>query len=95
MTVPVVLGISLFSGHVLELGLETRDIVMLVLTLFTSVITLATGRTTLLQGAVHLILFAAYIMSSRFFIFVLVKISASGILGVISDTFLISFNFKN
>ncbi len=62
MTVPVVLGISLFSGHVLELGLETRDIVMLVLTLFTSVITLATGRTTLLQGAVHLILFAAYVM---------------------------------
>ncbi|MEO1990833.1 MAG: sodium-potassium/proton antiporter ChaA [Pirellulales bacterium] len=62
MTVPVILAISLFSGHVLELGLETRDIVMLMLTLFTSVITLATGRTTLLQGAVHLILFAAYIM---------------------------------
>ena len=35
---------------------------MLSLTLITSVITLATGRTTLLQGVVHLIIFAAYVM---------------------------------
>ena len=62
MTVPVVLTIGLVSGRTLELGLESADIVMLTLTLFTSVITLATGRTTLLQGVVHLIIFAAYIM---------------------------------
>ena len=35
---------------------------MLTLTLLTSVITLGTGKTTLLQGVVHLILFAAYVM---------------------------------
>ena len=40
-------------------------------------------------------LFAAKIISSFVLIFVLVKISASGILGVISDTFFISFNFSN
>jgi Ca2+:H+ antiporter len=62
MTVPVVLTIGLVSGRTLELGLESADIVMLTLTLFTSVITLATGRTTLLQGVIHLIIFAAYIM---------------------------------
>lgn len=62
MTVPVVLAIGLVSGRTLELGLEPTDIVMLALTLITSVITLGTGRTTLLQGVVHLILFAAYIM---------------------------------
>ena len=62
MTVPVVLMIGLFSGRSFELGLEPADIVMLSLTLITSVITLATGRTTLLQGVVHLIIFAAYVM---------------------------------
>ena len=62
MTVPVVLAIGLFSGRPMELGLEPTEIAMLTLTLFTSVITLATGRTTLLQGVVHLILFAAYVM---------------------------------
>ena len=62
MTVPVVLAIGFFSGRTLELGLEPTDIAMLTLTLFTSVITLGTGKTTLLQGVVHLILFAAYIM---------------------------------
>jgi Ca2+:H+ antiporter len=62
MTVPVMIAISLFTGQALELGLESTSIVLLALTLFTSVVTLATGRTTLLQGVVHLILFAAYVM---------------------------------
>ena len=62
MTVPVVLAIGFISGRTLELGLEPSDIAMLTLTLLTSVITLGTGKTTLLQGVVHLILFAAYIM---------------------------------
>ena len=57
-----VLAIGFFSGRTLELGLEPSDIAMLTLTLFTSVITLGTGKTTLLQGVVHLILFAAYVM---------------------------------
>lgn len=62
MTVPVMIAISLWTGQPIELGLEPTGIVLLTLTLFTSVVTLSTGRTTLLHGVVHLILFAVYIM---------------------------------
>ena len=62
MTVPVMIAISLLTGQTIELGLEPTGIVLLTLTLFSSVVTLSTGRTTLLQGVVHLILFAAYVM---------------------------------
>jgi Ca2+:H+ antiporter len=37
----------------------TKDQLLLALTLFISVITLGTGRTTVLQGTVHLVVFAA------------------------------------
>jgi Ca2+:H+ antiporter len=45
----------------LTLGLEAKDIVLLVLTFVVSVITLASGRTNLMQGAVHLVIFAAFL----------------------------------
>jgi Ca2+:H+ antiporter len=38
--------------------------VLLALTLFISSLTLSSGRTTVLQGAVHLSLFAAYLFLS-------------------------------
>ena len=44
------------------LGLEHTDMVMLVLTLAVSIITFASGRTNLLQGVVHLLLFMAYVL---------------------------------
>ena len=62
MTVPVILAISLITGHRIELGLEPLEIALLALTLFLSVITFGTGRTTVQQGVVHLILFASYIV---------------------------------
>ena len=37
---------------------------LLVLTLFVSTLTLGTGRTTVLQGAIHLIIFAAFLLIS-------------------------------
>ncbi|WP_410176609.1 hypothetical protein [Sinorhizobium medicae] len=37
---------------------------MLVLTLFVSTITLGTGRTTVLQGAVHLSIFVVFLLLS-------------------------------
>ena len=43
------------------LGLEPKEIVLLALTLIVGVITLGTGRTTLLQGVVHLAIFAAFL----------------------------------
>jgi Ca2+:H+ antiporter len=60
LTVPAMLLISHFSGHPVILGLEHTDLLMLVLTLAVSIITFASGRTNLMQGAVHLVLFVAY-----------------------------------
>jgi Ca2+:H+ antiporter len=45
----------------LELGLGVKDEVLLALTLLVGVITLGTGRTTVLQGIVHLVIFAAFL----------------------------------
>ena len=44
------------------LGLEAVETLMLCLTLFVSYINLSGGRSNLLQGVIHLILFAAYIV---------------------------------
>ena len=54
--------ISHITGRKLVLGLEHADLVLLVLTLGVSIVTFASGRTNVLQGAVHLLLFAAYVM---------------------------------
>ena len=48
-------------GFALVLGLEPRDIVLLATALLVSVVTLGTGRTSMMQGAVHLVLFATYL----------------------------------
>jgi Ca2+:H+ antiporter len=45
----------------LTLGIGPVELVLLTLTLGVSILTLALGRTTLLQGVVHLVIFAAYI----------------------------------
>lgn len=61
LTVPVVVVASLVFNLPLVLGLESKDITMLALTFLTSSVTLATGRTSMMQGAIHLVLFAAYL----------------------------------
>lgn len=61
MTVPAALLIGLFVGQPVELGLEPVEMVLLVLTLLVSTLTFAGGRTNLLQGAVHLVLFFSYL----------------------------------
>jgi Ca2+:H+ antiporter len=62
LTIPAMLAVSYWSGRGMALGLEHSEFVMLLLTLTSSVVTFASGRTNVLQGAVHLILFAAYIL---------------------------------
>ncbi|WP_211233987.1 calcium:proton antiporter [Chitinilyticum litopenaei] len=64
LTIPALAAIYVTLGQPLVLGLGTRDIVLLVLTLFVSTMTLATGRTTVLQGMVHLLLFAVFLFLS-------------------------------
>ncbi|MDR6667638.1 calcium:proton antiporter [Rhizobium sp. 1399] len=62
LTVPAMLAISHFYGHPVTLGLQGPDLVMFVLTLTVSIITFSSGRTNLMQGAVHLVLFVAYVL---------------------------------
>ena len=62
LTVPAVLVISIFSGEVIQLGLGEVDSVLLMLTLLVSMVTFGSGRTSVLQGAVHLVLFFAFVI---------------------------------
>jgi Ca2+:H+ antiporter len=61
LTIPVVATVSVWLDLPLALGLDPKDITLLALTLLVSTITLGTGRTHLMQGAVHLVIFAAFL----------------------------------
>jgi Ca2+:H+ antiporter len=61
LTIPAVAVVSIVLSKPLELGLGTKDEVLLALTLLVGVITLGTGRTTVLQGIVHLVIFAVFL----------------------------------
>jgi Ca2+:H+ antiporter len=61
LTIPAVAGVAILTGQPLELGLAPKEEVLLALTLLVSVITLGTGRTTVLPGMVHLLLFAVFL----------------------------------
>ncbi|MEE2676997.1 MAG: calcium:proton antiporter [Myxococcota bacterium] len=62
LTVPAVLAISMATQKTVTLGLPAVDSLLLMLTLAVSVVTFASGRTNVLQGAVHLVLFFAYLV---------------------------------
>jgi len=62
LTVPVVVVASIALKLPLVLGLEPKDIALLALTFLVSAFTLGTGRTYVLQGAVHLVMFAAFLL---------------------------------
>jgi len=64
LTIPAVACVAIILGQRLDLGLNMKDTVLLALTLFVGVITLGTGRTTVLQGMVHLVIFAAFLFLS-------------------------------
>ena len=53
--------VSVVIGQPLVLGLDGKSEVLLALTLLVGVITLGTGRTTVLQGMVHLVILAAFL----------------------------------
>ena len=61
LTIPAVAGVSILLAKPLTLGLNGKEEVLLVLTLLISVVTLGTGRTTVLQGIVHLVILAAFL----------------------------------
>lgn len=61
LTVPAILVVSHATHHPVMLGLQHSDLLLFVLTLLLCLVTFSSGRTTVMQGAVHLILFAAYL----------------------------------
>jgi Ca2+:H+ antiporter len=64
LTIPAVVLTALAAGLDLELGLSMRGIVMLALTLLVASMTLGTGRTTVVQGTIHLVIFATYLFTT-------------------------------
>jgi Ca2+:H+ antiporter len=64
LTIPIVGAASLYLGQPLTLGLRPDGMVLLLLTLFVSTLTFSTGRTTVLQGAVHLVIFGVFVFLS-------------------------------
>ena len=56
LTIPTVALVSIVLGRQIALGVSPTDMTLLILTLYISALTLGTGRTTVLQGAVHLVI---------------------------------------
>jgi Ca2+:H+ antiporter len=61
LTIPAVAIASILFQLPLTLGLDGKDIVFLVLSFGVASVTLVSGRTHIMQGAVHLVIFAAYL----------------------------------
>jgi Ca2+:H+ antiporter len=64
LTIPAVAVVSLVLKRQIALGVSTTDMTLLVLTLYIAALTLGTGRTAVPQGAVHLVIFAAFMLIS-------------------------------
>lgn len=64
LTIPAVSIVSLMTGWTLSLGIDAKSMVLLVLSLFVTSLSLGTGRTTVMQGMVHLVIFAVYLFTA-------------------------------
>ncbi len=61
LTIPAIAVASIWLSGPLVLGLGGKEMVLFALTVVISMLTLATGRATLLQGAVHLMVFCSFV----------------------------------
>lgn len=66
LTIPAVAAVALWLDLHLVLGLTSRETVLLALTLFVTSLSLSTGRTTIVQGVLHLVLFATFLFTTLF-----------------------------
>jgi Ca2+:H+ antiporter len=64
LTIPAVAIVSLSTGWTLTLGIDVKSTVLLLLSLIVATLSLGTGRTTVLQGAVHCVIFAVYLFTT-------------------------------
>jgi Ca2+:H+ antiporter len=66
LTIPTVSFVSLYTGLPLSLGIGAGSTVLFLLSLFVIILSLSTGKTTILQGVVLLVIFGIYIFSIIF-----------------------------
>ncbi|WP_019518818.1 calcium:proton antiporter [Faucicola boevrei] len=64
LTIPVIAIYGVMTGSELILGLSPKDDMMLMVTLLLLMNTLSTGKSTFLQGVMHLVMFATFIFFS-------------------------------
>lgn len=64
LTIPAVAAVSLTLGLPLTLGIDPKAVTLLALSLFVATLSLGTGRTTVLQGAVHLVILGVYLFTT-------------------------------
>jgi Ca2+:H+ antiporter len=64
LTVPIIAVLSILLEWRLVLGLDMKGVTLLALLLLVSSMSLSTGRTTVLQGAVHLVIFLVFLFTS-------------------------------
>ena len=62
LTIPSVLIIGMMTNRPIVLGIEGGNLPLLVLTLGASIVTFGSGKTNVLQGCVHLVLFAVFLL---------------------------------
>jgi Ca2+:H+ antiporter len=61
LTIPAVAVAAYALDKTLLLGLDQREVVLLVMTFFISMLTFGTGRTNILFGLVHMLVFAVFV----------------------------------
>lgn len=66
LTIPAVAIVAIWLDLPLVLGLASKEIVLLAVTFWVCTLTLTSGRASLMQGAVHLVLFAAFLFLTMF-----------------------------
>jgi Ca2+:H+ antiporter len=64
LTIPAVAVLSLWMNTKLMLGIDTRSMVLLMLSLFVATLVLRTGRTIILHGVVLLVVFAVFLFTT-------------------------------
>lgn len=64
LTIPAVAAVSIVMGWPLTLGIDGKSTVLLALSLLVASLSLGTGRTTILQGAIHLFVFSVYVFTA-------------------------------
>jgi Ca2+:H+ antiporter len=64
LTIPAVAIVSVITGFPVTLGIDAKSTLLMILSLYIIMLSLGTGRTTVLQGIVLLVIFAVYLFTT-------------------------------